>query len=67
MWSRRLSQEQQAELLNAYSRGDLVVDIARRFGVHHSYPALLARRRKQPTRLHRLNERYKESENETES
>jgi hypothetical protein len=58
MWIGRLSSESRDDILKAYSAGERVVDIAERFGVHHSYPALLARRRDRPTRLNRKNKRY---------
>jgi hypothetical protein len=58
MWSRRLTTDQQASLLEAYARGDHVIDIAQRFKVHHSYPTLLARRRGIPTRRRMENQRY---------
>lgn len=58
MWTMRLTPEQQTQMLEAYQRGDPVIDIAERFGVHHSYPTLLARRRGIQTRSGRENCRY---------
>jgi len=61
MWSMRLTEEQQSMILEAYQRGDPVVEIAERFQVHHSYPTLLARRRGLQTRSGRENVRYDQS------
>lgn len=60
MWARRLTPDQQRTLLEEYSRGVPVLELAAQFKVHHSYPALLARRRGKETRLKRRNSRYAE-------
>lgn len=41
----RLSAAQKSEILQAYGRGERLKDIAARFGVHQSYPGVLAKRR----------------------
>lgn len=55
----RLSEFEKREILKAYRRGDPIRDIANKFGVHQSYPAILARRRA-ATQLRKAYEQYRE-------
>jgi transposase-like protein len=41
----RLSELEKREIVKAYRRGDPIKEIALRFGVHQSYPVILAKRR----------------------
>jgi transposase-like protein len=45
MGAPRLTKEAKQAILASYRRGDRVAAIAARFGVHQSYPGLLAKRR----------------------
>lgn len=47
----RLDKATKDRIVAAYVAGDKVADIAERFGVHPSYPGMLAGRRGYPTRL----------------
>ena len=58
MWARRLTTDQQKQLLEQYRQGVPVAKISKQFAVHHSYPALLARRRNMETRLKKTNVRF---------
>jgi hypothetical protein len=54
---RRLSEDQEAEMLALYSRGLKVIPIADQFGVHFAYPSRLARRHGVPLRNPKLPEK----------
>ncbi len=58
MWTQRLTDAQQSRVVELYTQGVPVSQIAQMIGCHHSYPTLLARRRGIPTRRQRRNERY---------
>lgn len=47
----RLSKEQKAEICKAYEAGENITLIASRYGVHPTYPGLLAKRRNLKPRL----------------
>jgi hypothetical protein len=66
MWKQRLSNRDQERLLDAYKRGVRVTEIAKTFGVHHSYASLLARRRGIPTRMNKTNVRYNKEKDQCE-
>ncbi len=66
-WQRRLSTDEQNQLLLDYARNVPVADIATKYGVHHSYAALLARRRGQPTRTKKSNVRYPKESSSVET
>jgi hypothetical protein len=53
---RKLSDEQEAELLALYAQGRKVVPISDQFDVHFAYPSRLARRRGIPLRAPKLPE-----------
>lgn len=57
-WKGRLTEEQKTEMLQMYDDRVKVKDIAKHFDCHHSYPTLLARRRKKATRAGLKNKRY---------
>lgn len=60
----RLTKEQRSAILLEYLGGTPVKKLAAKYGIHHSYPALLARRRGRATRAGKLNIRYdKERDN----
>lgn len=67
MWANRLSKDQRDAVLDAYSKGVPVEKIAAEFGVHHTYPSLLARRRGLNTRMSKKNVRYPTKENNNAS
>lgn len=48
----RLDNEAKAKIVAAYLAGEKIADIAKRFGVDQTYPALLARRRGHQKRPH---------------
>lgn len=58
MSAARLSKEQKDQIAYQYLIGINVKVIAKDFGVHHSYPSLLARRRGLITRAGLTNTRY---------
>lgn len=55
----KLTKKQREALLQDYVDGVPVYEIARKYGVHHSYPTILARRRGKPTRLNKTNRAYR--------
>lgn len=60
----KLSRKALEALLNDYAKGVPVKEISRKYGVHHSYPTLLARRMGMKTRKERPNSFFKEKRNE---
>jgi transposase-like protein len=56
---RRLTDDQEAELLTLYARGVKVLTIADQFSVHFAYPTRVARRRGLPLRAPKLPEKLR--------
>lgn len=54
----RLTNEQREAVIEAYLRGDRLVDIAHRFHISHTYPPLLARRAQLKTRRQLTNKEF---------
>lgn len=49
MGAPRLSSETKRKILEAYLDGEKIATIAAQFGVHQSYPRILARRHSEPS------------------
>lgn len=54
----RLTREQREAVIEAYLRGDRLIDIALKYHVSHTYAPLLARRYGLKTRLDRRNKLF---------